>query len=297
MDVGIKEYEKTDEAQLIRLIGLSFEDEILVTIVRESKFECAYAAFAEDTMIGVIVGWVSNYHTNCTYFRIVSAPFYTNYGVEEALLAKVENEARIARPLKTSIWETAITLKELYRRKGFKEIRRTYMPTLHLDGLKEEIKDINDNTYPIKTLAEISANNALMEKLTLLVRRNYDETHKVDPVVDADLDEWKKLIAAEDTIMQGSYIFLDTSEKDIVAYSFIHESDNAHTYELGWCGCSDERYKGCIPQLIFQQAKYAINANVEAIVGEFDTTDHNAMEVFKSFPFTPCPTWITYIKK
>lgn len=97
--------------------------------------------------------------------------------------------------------------------------------------------------------------------------------------------------------MHGSYVYLDTSGQEILAYSFLHESESAKTYELGWCGCSDKRYKRLIPQLIFQHITYSIDQNINAITGEFDTTDHYAMEVFKSFPFIPSPTWVTYEKK
>lgn len=51
-----------------------------------------------------------------------------------------------------------------------------------------------------------------------------------------------------------------------------------------------------IPHLTSHQIKYAINHDIKCIVGEFDTTDIHAMEVLGSFPFAPCPTWITYQK-
>ncbi|WP_155835448.1 hypothetical protein [Amphibacillus xylanus] len=297
MQVIIKEYDKTEEVQLKNLLDLSFEDKGLLNIVKNSKSEFAYSAFVENKLVGVIFGWVSKFHPHCTYFRILSNPFYEMYGVEENLLAKVESLGIIESPLQTSIWETAINLKNIYERNGFKEIRRTYMPTLQVTDIKEEVQFSDKNNHIIKTLADITSNNRLMEKLSLLVRRNYEETHKVNPVVDANLDEWKKLILANDTVINGSYVFLDKDGKEIIAYSFLHESDSENTYELGWCGCSDKQFKRLIPRLILQHIKYSINQNVRAIVGEFDTTDIYAMEVLKRFPFAPCPTWITYQKK
>lgn len=101
----------------------------------------------------------------------------------------------------------------------------------------------------------------------------------------------------QQVLMDGSYLLLDTSQKEVIAYSFLHESDSEHVYELGWCGCVDRRYKRVIPQLILQQAKYAICKNVSILTGEFDTTDYYAMEVFKTFPFAASPALITYQKK
>lgn len=297
MQIIIKGYDKSDEVQLKSLSDLSFEDEGILNIVKNFKSKFAYSAFYENKLAGVIFGWVSIFHPYCTYFRILSNPFYGKYGVEEKLLTKVESLGIIDRPLQTSIWETAINLKNIYEENGFKEIRKTYMPTLQVADIKEEVQFSDENNHIIKTLAEISSNNDLMEKLMLVVKRNYEETHKANPVVNAELDEWKKLILANDTVINGSYVFLKAGGKEIIAYSFLHESDSENTYEFGWCGCSDKQYKRLIPQLILQHIRYSINQNVRAIVGEFDTTDIYAMEVLKTFPFAPCPTWITYQKK
>lgn len=35
---------------------------------------------------------------------------------------------------------------------------------------------------------------------------------------------------------------------------------------------------------------------LELVLGKFDTTDKNAMEVFETFPFSPCVAWLTYQK-
>ncbi len=61
-------------------------------------------------------------------------------GVEEKLLGKIESLETIDLPLQTSIWETSVNIKELYDKNGFKEIRRTYMPTLQVYDLKEGLK-------------------------------------------------------------------------------------------------------------------------------------------------------------
>src|SRR5699024_6642458 len=132
-----------------------------------------------------------------------------------------------------------------------------FMATHKLDDVKEgfQFKEKSDSS---KTLEEISTNSELMEELTLLVKRNYEETHRVNPVVDAQVDEWQRLILTNDTVMMGSYIILDPVEDEVMAYSFLHESDNSDVYELGWCGCSDMQYKRLIPQLISKHIKYSI---------------------------------------
>ena len=295
MQIIIKDYDNTEEGQLKRLLDLAFEDDGLLNIIKDSKYKFAYSAVAGNNVLAVIFGWESNFHPYCIYFRILSHPFYEMYRLEEKLLSYVKKVEDFDKPLQTSIWESAIHCKKIYERNGFKEIRRTFMPTLQLADVKEGFQ-INEKNDRIKTLEEISSNSELMQKLTLLVKRNYEETHRVNPVVDAQVDEWQRLILANDTVMKGSYIILDPVEDEVMAYSFLHESDNTNVYELGWCGCSEKQYKRLIPQLISKHIKHSIRQGISAIVGEFDTTDYCAMEVLKTFPFEPYPTWITYQK-
>jgi hypothetical protein len=297
LKIDIREYNKRDQEQLMELIDLSFEEEGLLNILKDSRFKFAYSAFAEDKLVGVAFGWKSSFHAYCTYFKILVNPLYTQSNVVEKLLSRVESLKTIDSPLQTSIWETSQQAKRVYEKSGFKEIRRTYMPTLRITDFKEKAVPYSEHSHILKSVADISTNNNLLEKLVLLVKRNYEATHKVNPVVTTGLEEWKSLVLSADLIGEGSYVFLDADEKDIIAYSFLHESDDENSYDLGWCGCSSSPYKELIQQLIFQQIKYSINNARQALVGEFDTTDSSAMEVLESFPFTPSPTWITYQKK
>ncbi|WP_432355592.1 hypothetical protein [Sporosarcina sp. A2] len=238
MQIIIKEYDKRDQEQIKDLFDLSFEKEGLLSIVKSSSFKFAYSAIAEDKLVGVVFGWSSSFHPYCTYFKILSNPLYALSGVVEKLLSKVESLETIDSPLQTSIWETSIHLKNVYEKSEFKEIRRTYMPILQVADFKEELVPFSEKDHMLKTLSEISSSNELMEKLVLLVKRNYEETHKANPVVVTGLEEWKNLVLANDVIVKGSFVFLDTCGNDILAYSFLHESEDEHSYELGWCGSS-----------------------------------------------------------
>lgn len=296
MQIIIKKYEKIDEEQFSQLLHLCFEEDYLLNVVYSSKLKFAYSAFFENKLIGIVIAWTSSFHPYCTYFRILSNPLYKRLSIEEKLISNVENLETINFPLQTSVWETSTNLRVVYEKNGFNEIRRTYMPKLKVTDLKDDIPHNNDK-HVIKTLEEVISNEVLFEKLTLVVQRNYEKTHVVNPVVEKGLEEWKKMILADDVVLNGSYICLDIDEEDIIAYSFLHESDREDTLELGWCGTSENQNKALIPQLTFQQIKYAINHEIQFIMGEFDTTDNYAMEVLSTLPFAPCPTWITYSKR
>lgn len=296
MEVKIKRYESKDEEKLGYLLSLCYEEEHLVNVLNSSKLKFAYSAFFDNEFIGIMIAWTSSFHPFCTYFRIISNPFYKRMRIEEKLLSKIEKLENKATPLQTSFWETSDNIKNIYKKNGFIEIRRTYMPHLRLSDVKNEIP-INSENNVIKSLKEVVSEEALFEKLTHVVKRNYENTHLANPVVASGIEDWKKTILADDVVLSGSYVCIDIEEKDILAYSFLHESDKQSTLELGWCGASEEKNIELITQLTYQQISYAHKHDIEFIIGEFDTTDKYGMEVLSFFPFEPCPTWITVQKK
>ncbi|MED3656292.1 hypothetical protein P4489_18630 [Heyndrickxia sporothermodurans] len=295
MQYIIKKYDNQEKEQLNQLLHLCFEDEYLLNIVGSSNLKFAYSAFCENKLVGFIIAWTSSFHPYCTYFRILSNPLYSKLKIEEKLLSTLEKLEEINFPIQTSIWETSVNLKRVYENNGFKEIRRTYMPKLTVSDIKEELPDCS-NEYRIITLAEVLSNRKLMDRLTHVVKDNYEKTHIVNPVASVGVKKWRELIVSDDIIANGSFIYVDKNENNIIAYSFLHESDKKNSFELGWCGVSNNQKKNLVPQLIFQQIKYCIKKDVKFIIGEFDTTDQYALEVLQSFPFAPCPTWITYQK-
>lgn len=236
----------------------------------------------------------SSFHPNCTYFRILANPFYNILDVEEKLLAKVLKRKKETRPWQTSFWETASKSNAVYKNNGFQEIRRTYMPKLKVTNVSN---DISCDKYIIKTLNEILPNETLTEQLIILVKRIYEETHVVNPVAEMTIAKWRELILADDVITVGSYICIDENETNILAYSFLHDSDEKNVFDLGWCGASTTEHIQMIPQLVIHQIKYTIEQNIQFLNGEFDTTDPYAMKVLESFPFEPAPSWITVQKE
>lgn len=296
MQIIINKYESKDEDKFRQLLSLCYEEEYLINIVNSSKSKFAYSAFFGNQLVGIMIAWTNSFHPYCTYFKIISNPYYKSVGIEEKLFSKVKEIDTANLPLQTSIWETSANVKKLYENNGFVEIRRTYMPLLRVTDVKDELSN-NNKITAIKSLEEVLSNEVLIERLTHIVKRNYENTHLVNPVVEQRLCEWKEMIFADDTVLSGSYIYLDTEEKDILAYSILHESDKESTLELGWCGTSESENIELIPQLIYQQIRYAYKHDIQFIIGEFDTTDKYGMEVLSTLPFAPCPTLITYQKK
>jgi len=296
MQIQIKKYEREEEVQFNQLIQICFEEDYLSNMLHSSNLKFAYSAYFDNDFVGILIAWTSSFHPYCTYFRILINPFYNRINIEEKLLFKVEELRNVNVPLQTSIWETSANLKYFYENNGFMEIRRTYMPILKVSDFKD-VRPYRSENYLIKTLSEVISNKILFEKLAQVVKRNYEQTHLVNPVIENGVEKWKKMILADDVVLDGTYFYVDMDEKEIIAYSFLHDSDKNDTFEFGWCGTADIKNIGLIPQLTLLQIKYASEHDIQSIIGEFDTTDKNAMEVLRSLPFAPCPTWITYQKE
>lgn len=296
MPLMIREYETKDEDQLKQLLSLCSEDIDLLNIINNSKFGFAYVALIKEKLVGLAFAWTSDWHPDCMYFRILSNPFYYGSDIEAKLLSLAETFNENHLPLQTSTWETCYHLNVFYRKSGFEEIRRTYTPTLIVEDNLDYLP-IDKTSEGLITLTAMLADESLMEKLVTLVKRNYENTHQANPVKEMRPNEWRKLILADDLIADGSYVYLDQSQKNIVAYSFLHESGEEDSVELGWCGAIDAENRRLIPQLVSQQISYAMKHQIQFLIGEFDTTDDDAMEVLRSFPFKPSLAWVTYRRK
>ncbi|NIK12548.1 hypothetical protein [Alkalibacillus almallahensis] len=209
---------------------------------------------------------------------------------------KLEDIKEEGLPLQTSAWETSNKQINLYLHNGVKEIRRTYISTLAVSDVIND-RFLKGKGYQIQTLEEVLMDKDLTEALIHQVKAVYEETHEVNPVAYLEAEQWYELIVSDDVLQDGSYIHIDSNEKSIIAYSFLHESDEIKTVELGWCGANVMEQKQLIPELVHMQVCYAYRHGFEFIIGEFDTTDSYALEVLNRFPFAPSPTWITFQKE
>lgn len=291
----IEKYSRSNELQVKQLIDLYNEESYLFHLLRDSKTKCAYVAYYKKDVVGVFFTWSSNFHPYCTYFRIYTNPFYSELHIEQFLLNEISKRENFKLPLQTSIWETSAHLKAYYEQNNFIEIRRTYMPILDVQKIIPIETTLHSN-YHVQTLSTILSNNNFFEKLAHLVKTNYEYTHLANPIASFSLETWQEMILADDVLLDGSFLIIN-EEHQIMAYSFLHTSEKDNTVELGWCGTHIIDDFPLLKLLVFEQTMYANKNGYSFIQSEFDATSIYAMEILKSFPFNPCPTWITYQKK
>ncbi|MGE6258144.1 hypothetical protein ACQKCU_09580 [Heyndrickxia sporothermodurans] len=294
-EIKIKGYTEKDDVPLDELLNLYFDNDRIKSILKGANKVCAFTAYDHLKMIAVCVAWKSTFHPFCTYFSIFVHPVYCDYQLEERLLTLLSNQKEVQLPLQTAIWETSYNLKSFYEASGFNEIRRTYLPKLDLNQLDSNPCLLLEEDLKIISLKDIS-HSYLLNQLSILVKEIYENTHLVNPVGNHDLNKWKKMILSEDVIKQGSFIIFDEIKNEILAYSFLHNSDQNNIFEFGWCGVRDKKRKQLLQVLAYQQIKFAKEDGADFIVGEIDSTDEYAIEFLRFLPFSPSPTWITFQK-
>ncbi|MEN2466124.1 hypothetical protein [Ornithinibacillus sp. JPR2-1] len=290
MTYKLKSYQPSDELQLINFITALDEDSEILHRIRHSTYKHVFLVYSQGEINGMIMAWKSSFHPNCTYFTCMA--HHTE--AAKALLAELERHLEQQDyPLQTIVDEND-RLHAFYLDNLFTIIRKTYLPRINV--LKDHASFAIPTNQVVKPLDEVTPHAKLANQLVALVKRNYEETHLVNPVVTMELTKWRNLTYPEDLLSSGSFVCLDPNEEKILAYSFLHEAERDDMVELGWCGAFDEPSIAIIPSLVVKQLEYALSSGYQYVEGEFDTTSSYAMEVLHTLSLPKHPVSITYQK-
>ncbi|MGE7837467.1 GNAT family acetyltransferase [Viridibacillus arvi] len=284
----MKKYTGNQLNEVKDLMKYSYEEPFVLHIVEQQKYEFVYMAYEEENLVGLIVTWKSKLNPNCLYFRVYGNPS-SSQNVELQLIQYVKQNEMLELPLQISLWETTKKQMELFEQLDLTIIRKTYMPKLDLD---QHFQVLDQSNYDLKSLKDIMDNQQLMEQLTALVKRIYEETHLANPVADLSLKEWQQLY--DDAIIEGSFLLCNPVNQNIIAYSFLHEAEYETELEIGWSGVDQLEHLPLLQVLTYNQITYAKRNGYAALIGEFDTTSPYALEILELFPHECCPVWITF---
>lgn len=256
-----------------------------------------HVALCRNEVVGAVTIWKTNFHPNCTYLSIIVHPLFRDSGIGTQLLNDVGSAHGISFPLQTSMDETDIFMKDFYGKNGFNEIRRTYLSLLNLNDIHEldekYIRKYCSTQFSIETFNYVKQDEELTNKLILIVKNTYEETHRDNPPREHDLHTWKKLIFSKDTLLDQSYIVL-SDDNNILAFAMLHVGENDYSLEFGWRGTKAESDLHLITLLTAMQIRSAKSKGYMQIEGEIDTTDPYSLELLKRFPLCPAPSLITY---
>ncbi|MFB4158986.1 hypothetical protein ACE1TF_03790 [Geomicrobium sp. JSM 1781026] len=241
--------------------------------------------------MGLTTAWKNPLHPYTTYVSIATDPAYRHCDVEGQLLKRVESHETVEHPLQTSFWEANDYLKSFHRSVGFKEIRKTYEPTLEIPSFQYFVTQ----TDQIMTFKQISTDQLLRRNVVQLVQSTYEQTHKANPPATFDVNKWDHIVFNTDTLLEGSFIL--TQGDDVFAFAMLHKTEKSKTLELGWRGSQTLDDIPSILLLTEQQIAYAKKHGFHYLEAEVDTTDPDFTAVLEAYPFSSEPAWVTYQKR
>ncbi|QTQ08153.1 hypothetical protein J9174_00255 [Macrococcoides canis] len=191
---------------------------------------------------------------------------YIDYRIEE-FSNKFEN---IKKQYPGKIYVVRIEDKkycEKFLKEGFKVCRKTYEIQL-------------DNTCLFNNFVEYDKECfELTDELICKWYQIYNETHKVNPVKEFDLEVFKNLLK-RDLDLKHSILIKDNSGV-INAYALLYSDDN--TTEIGYVYYKDETHKKMLKETLNCEMKIIFETGKKYISIEVDDTDNYSYELFKGF--------------
>ncbi|WP_208560702.1 hypothetical protein [Marinilactibacillus kalidii] len=247
-----------------------------------------------STILAIAVSWSNPFHPYAEYLRIYIDPLVTD--PEECfiqLLKKLERSVasgpdRFVYTLMSDQTDTIKILESL----DYKLIRKTFEPTLTLEHCLDQfpVSPYED----VLSYKEVFANKQLKRELLGLLKRNYEATHVVNPVVDMTLQEWADLLIGEKPDFDLSLVALTAGT--ITAYVTVFRSQSVA--EVAWLGTNRENDTTffILKRLFKTQLRLFARNQLTTIETEIDTTDPFARSLFSIEVNKASPHLLAYSK-
>ncbi|WP_027963688.1 hypothetical protein [Halalkalibacillus halophilus] len=234
-------------------------------------------------IIGVLHTWHNTFHPHITYMSMIIDPTFNLKSIAVPMLEQLKTEeSEMKNRMQISFCSTD-PLVNVFKEVGAIEVRRTYMPTIALR--KKCINKEWNNDYNAIPLADLT--NAFEKGQAIeFIHDTYIRTYQANPPANFSNDVWERLIFAEDTLLDHSYVITSVKDGAIKAFSLLHHIDT-QTVEVGWVGADSANSFDLLDYVIVTQWNALVNQGYEKLEGEFDSTSPYAMHVLKSLS----PNW------
>lgn len=253
------------------------------------------AASKDKSTIGLALCWENPFHPHADYLKV-----YLDESAQEAntlqkqLLTQLEQNATPSSDqFIYSLMNDQYNIISLLESSGYELIRKTYEPTLAIDDCLTHITEPSHST--VLTYKEALSNSSLKVELFHLLKRNYVNTHQVNPAADLTLSEWESLFLHEQPDLDLSLIGLTNGS--ISSYITVFSSDQ-NSVEIAWVGLDEETPISYLElkQLFKKQLELFKSKGVNSIETEIDTTDYYACGLFSFINLTEFKSFNTYRK-
>lgn len=267
---------------IISRIHLDFYDQVI-----ESRIV--------DAVVALGISWKNPIHPHADYVKV-----YLDESVQEAntlqkqLLTQLEqNTSPSSDRFIYSLMNDQSNIISLLESSGYELIRKTYEPTLTVEDCLTHLTIPVHST--ILNYRQAFKDSSLKAELLYLLKRNYVNTHQVNPAADMTLSEWESLLLDAQPDLDLSLVGLTNGS--ISSYITVFSMDNT-SFEIAWMGMSDPNPSSYLElkQLFKSQLKLMAAKGIQNVEPEIDTTDHYVFSLFSFLTFDEMDSFDTYRK-
>jgi len=158
---------------------------------------------------------------------------------------------------------------------GFIECRRTYDVNIDINSLVNYFEEYSSNDNQVSRHSFVLSDNLIIKWY-----ETYKQTHKVNPIKDFNLEEFK-LSLSDNLDFENSIVILNQN-LEIIAYALIYNVSD-HTKEIGYVYFENYHSKMKLSKELLLHMHFLKDLGIKTIMTEIDNTDQYAYELFSSF--------------
>lgn len=251
---------------------------------------------SKESVIALGISWKNPVHPHAEYFKVyLDDSEQEKEHLQNQLLTELEKSSLLSNSDRIiySLMSNQVNTISLLESSGYELIRMTYEPTLTVEDCLTHITELSHPTA--LTYKEALSNPSLKIELLDLLKRNYINTHQVNPAADMTLSEWESLFLDEQPNLDLSLVGL--TNESVSSYITVFSSDQT-SVEIAWVGLDEETPVSYLElkQLFKKQLELFRSMGVNSIDIEVDTTDYYACGLFSFINLTELESFNTYIK-
>lgn len=263
--------------------------------IRSSSYNQVINSTSKESVIALGVSWKNPVHPHAEYFKVyLDDSEQEKEQLQNQLLTQLEQNASPSSDrFIYSLMNDQSNIISLLESSGYELIRKTYEPKLTVVDCLTHITEPSHSTA--LTYKEALSNPSLKAELFYLLKRNYVNTHQVNPTADMTLSEWESLFLDEQPDLDLSLVGL--TKGSISSYITVFSSDQT-SVEIAWVGLDEETPISYfeLKQLFKKQLELFRSKGVDSIETEVDTTDYYACGLFSFIKLTDLESFNTYRK-
>lgn len=272
--------------------GLKGDLKTVSSLINQKAYHHLCTATLKQTIVGFALSWGKEFHPHGERISILTDQHVLEQEIlVEALLSDLKDHFDTER-YDHAMWsfdDNQHIFKKIALNNGFELVRQTFMPTLEIETMLEDLKGIQP-ADSLLTLKEITQDPILKKSFFQLLKANYTATHLISPVAEKPLQVWESLLLDDNPDLQHSYA---TFTDQLTGYIMLHPV-NDEEVEVGLVGTSAGQGPEVLKPILKKQLTELKELGFTKITPEVDTTDSFATDLFSCTDLKKVPALNTY---